>query len=69
METELNTARKERLNHGLRVLASWAQSRAMGEHDVETTLTLLERKVANLRAAVNKAGWGTANLKTNQNGN
>lgn len=51
------TARKARLNQGLRTLASWAQSRAMGEHDDETTLTILERKTAELRAAVNKAGW------------
>ena len=51
------TARKERLNLGLRTLASWAQSRAMGEHDDETTLTMLERKTAELRSAVNKAGW------------
>ena len=51
------TARKERLNRGLRTLASWAQSRAMGEHDDETTLTMLERKTMELRAAVNKAGW------------
>ena len=51
------SARKERLNRGLRTLASWAQSRAMGEHDDETTLTMLERKVSELRAAVNKAGW------------
>jgi hypothetical protein len=29
----------------------------MGEHDGETTLTMLERKTAELRAAVNKAGW------------
>jgi hypothetical protein len=29
----------------------------MGEHDDETTLTMLERKTAELRAAVNNAGW------------
>ena len=29
----------------------------MGEHDDETTLTMLERKTMELRAAVNKAGW------------
>lgn len=52
MKTAATTARKERLNRGLRTLASWAQSRAMGEHDDETTLTMLERKTAELRAAV-----------------
>ena len=51
------TARKERLNLGLRTLGSWAGSRAMGDHDDETTLAMLERKVAELRSAVNKAGW------------
>ncbi len=51
------TARKERLNRGMLTLASWAQSRAMGEHDDETTLTMLERKTAELRSTVNKAGW------------
>lgn len=29
----------------------------MGEHDDETTLKVLEHKTAELRAAVNKAGW------------
>ena len=29
----------------------------MGEHDDETTLTMLERKTAELRASVNKDGW------------
>lgn len=50
-------ARKERLNRGLLTLASWAQIRATGEHDDETSLTMLERKTTELRAAVNKAGW------------
>ena len=36
-------AQRERLNHGLRTLASWCASRAMLEHDTETTLTMLEK--------------------------
>lgn len=50
-------ARKARLNQGLLTLASWAQSRATGEHDEGTTLTMLARKVGDLNQAVQKAGW------------
>jgi hypothetical protein len=50
-------AQRERLNHGLRTLASWCASRAMLEHDTETTLTMLEKKAAELRGKVMKAGW------------
>ena len=50
-------AQRERLNHGLRTLASWCASRAMMEHDTETTLTMLEKKAAELRGKVMKAGW------------
>ena len=50
-------AHRERLNHGLRTLASWCASRAMLEHDTETTLTMLEKKAAELRGKCMKAGW------------
>ena len=50
-------AQRERLNQGLRTLASWCGSRAMLEHDTETTLTMLEKKAAELRGKVMKAGW------------
>lgn len=50
-------ARKARLNQGLLSLASWAQSRATAEHNDDTTLTMLEKKVAEIKSAVNKAGW------------
>lgn len=50
-------AQRERLNHGLRTLASWCASRAMLAHDTETTLTMLEKKSAELRGKVMKAGW------------
>jgi len=52
-------ARKERLNRGLLTLASWARSRAMGDYDSETTLNMLDRKVVELRSAVDKAGWAS----------
>jgi len=48
---------RERLNHGLQTLARWCASRAMLEHDTETTLTMLEKKAAELRGKVVKAGW------------
>ena len=50
-------AQRERLNHGLRTLASWCASRAMLEHDTETTLTMLEKKATELRGKCMKAGW------------
>ena len=50
-------ARKERLDQGLRTLANWCLTRAMGDHDTETTLTMLEKKAAELRGKVMKAGW------------
>ena len=40
---------RERLNRGLRTLASWCASRAMLDHEPETTLALLEKKAAELR--------------------
>jgi len=48
---------RERLNNELRTLASWCGSRAMLSHDPETTLTMLEKKAAELRGKVMKAGW------------
>ena len=50
-------AQRERLNHGLRTLASWCASRAIMEHHTETTLTMLENKAAGLRKKCVKAGW------------
>jgi hypothetical protein len=50
-------ARLDRLNHGLKTMGSWCQSRAMIPHDEQTTMTMLSRKVGELRSAVDKAGW------------
>lgn len=50
-------AHRERLNHGLRTMASWCASRTMLDHDTETTLTMLEKKATELRGKVMKAGW------------
>jgi hypothetical protein len=57
----IEAAQRERLNHGLRTLASWCGSRAMLDHDTETTLTMLEKKAAELRGKVVKAGWAAIN--------
>jgi geranylgeranyl pyrophosphate synthase len=50
-------ARKERLNQGLLTLFSWAAGRAAGDHDEDTTLSMLKRKTAELCDAVDRAGW------------
>jgi hypothetical protein len=60
-------AQRERLNHGLRTLASWCVSRAMLEHDTETTLTMLEKKAAELRGKCMKAGWAAINEYSQHN--
>jgi len=52
----IEAARRERLNQGLRALASWCQSRAAGDHDIETTLTMLREKAEKLPWRVAKAG-------------
>jgi hypothetical protein len=54
---QIARARKERLNQGLLTLSSWAASRAAGDHDEDTTLSMLKRKVAELHDAVDRAGW------------
>jgi hypothetical protein len=52
----IKAARRERLNQGLLALASWCQSRAVGDHDIETTLTMLREKAEKLPWRVAKAG-------------
>lgn len=38
------------LRQSLHTLANWCLVRSVGEHDTATTLTMLQRKVATLRA-------------------
>lgn len=59
-------AQRERLNHGLRTLASWCASRAMLDHDTDTTLTMLEKKAAALRGKCMKAGWAAVSEHSQQ---
>lgn len=64
----MREAQKDRLNQGLRVLSSWCLSRAMGEHDTGTTLSMLEGKVADLRGNVIQAGWKAVNEQVAKRG-
>jgi hypothetical protein len=57
-------AHRERLNQGLLSLAAWCQARAAGDHDTGTTMTMLERKAADVRVKVMKAGWRAINEKS-----
>lgn len=56
-------AQRDRLNQGLRSLASWCESRASGEHDTETTLAMIEKKAAELRWKCLKSGWAAMEEK------
>jgi hypothetical protein len=59
----INETHRERLNQGLLSLAAWCQARAAGDHDTETTMTMLERKAEDVRVKVMKAGWRAINEK------
>ena len=56
-------AQRDRLNQGLRALAVWCESRAGMEHNTETTLTMLEKKAAELRGKCLKSGWAAMEEK------
>jgi len=62
MTPEINNARKQRLNEGLRTLSEWCAARAAGDHDLDTTLTMLEKKASTLRGKVDAAGWRVMGL-------
>jgi hypothetical protein len=53
----LYTARRNRLNEGLRTLSEWCAKRAEGDYDDYTTITILLRKVNELPNQIDKAGW------------
>lgn len=59
MRTHLavSKARKEKLNECLLNLSKWAESRAAGTHDADTTLTMLKKRVQEIETQVNRAGW------------
>jgi len=56
----IDRARKDELNRRLLVLASWSATRAHGEFDTETTLTMLKKKVIDLEDGMKRAGWSAA---------
>jgi hypothetical protein len=49
------TTKLDVLNLRLRTLALWCEKRAASEHCIETTLTMLRKKVAEVEASVRKA--------------
>jgi hypothetical protein len=53
----LYTARHARLIEALHNLSHWCAKRAEGEHDDDTTMTMLLKKVNELPHQINKAGW------------
>lgn len=54
---DIRAAKKQRLNEGLSTLARWCDARVLGDHEDETTLTMLEKKATALRGRVISAGW------------
>ncbi len=66
--TVLYTARRNRLNEGLRTISEWCTKRAEGDYDESTTITMLLRKVNELPDQVDKAGWrALAEFDKNEN--
>lgn len=51
---------RQRLNEGLLTLSLWCFMRAQGQHDIATTLSMLERKSNELRDAVKRAAIDAA---------
>jgi len=56
----VETARKRAVVSGMRILQGWIESRVAGIYDSEATLSLLEKRVADLRADVFRAGQRAA---------
>ena len=67
VDSIIKAARHTRLIHGLYSISAWCASRADGEHDDETTMTMLQKKTSDLSHAIDKAGWNAASdfLKPN----
>ena len=56
----ITKARREKLWECLGTIQAWASKRATCEHNTETTLTMLARKVQETIDSVDKAGWRAA---------
>jgi hypothetical protein len=60
-------ARQLRLKQALLALAKWSETRAGNNHNTETTLTMLEHRIAQIRDQVDRAGWAASSpTLTNQ---
>jgi ATP-dependent protease HslVU (ClpYQ) peptidase subunit len=57
----ISDARRFRLKQSLLALANWAEARAGGNHNTETTMTMLERRLSEIRDQVDRAGWAASN--------
>lgn len=57
----ISDARRLRLNQALLALANWAEARAGGNHNTETTMTMLDHRIAQIRDQVDRAGWAASN--------
>ena len=62
--TAIYAARKAELNRRLLVLAEWAVKRANGDHDEDTTMTMLKKRILEIEDGVNRAGWREANRES-----
>ena len=54
---KIYAARKARLNRDLVIIGNWCIKRAEGNHDQDTTMTMLTKKLIKLQSDINKAGW------------
>jgi len=67
----ISDARRFRLKQALLALAVWAEARAGGNHNTETTISMLEHRIAQIRDQVDRAGWAasnSANIKMSNGG-
>jgi hypothetical protein len=58
--TTISEARRTRLKQALVALAKWASARAEGDHDTETTITMLKRRASEIQDQVDRAGWAAS---------
>ena len=67
VDSIIKASRHTRLIQGLYSISAWCASRAAGEHDDETTMTMLQKKTSDLSHAIDRAGWNAASdfLKPN----
>lgn len=67
LDQHILATRDAKLNEALTSFGNWCLSRAAGDHDQYTTLTMLKRRATDIENSVNKAGWRAANEFTQAN--